>query len=102
MATKFTDDVINIIAGIPRGRVMSYGAIAALAGSPRAARHVVRILHSSTAKHDLPWHRVVNSKGEIAFKNAKAFAEQKSLLEAEGVEISAKGEIAEGFIITPE
>ena len=99
MATKFTDDVVKIIAGIPRGKVMSYGAIATLAGSPRAARQVVRILHSLTSKYDLPWYRVVNSKGEIAFKTADAFAEQKKLLEEEGVEISANGKIAASFII---
>ena len=64
---------------------MTYGQIARLAGSPRAARQVVRILHSMSEKHQLPWHRVINAKGEIGFKDEEAFYSQKLLLEHEGV-----------------
>lgn len=64
---------------------MTYGQIATLAGSPRAARQVVRILHSMSQKYQLPWHRVVNVKGQIGFKELFLFEEQKSLLEMEGI-----------------
>lgn len=81
----FTKRTIHIIKNIPKGKVMTYGQIARLAGSPRAARQVVRILHSMSKKHQLPWHRVVNAKGEIGFKDEEAFYSQKLLLENEGV-----------------
>ncbi|MCM3409325.1 MGMT family protein [Metabacillus sp. YM-086] len=81
----FTKRTILIIKNIPKGKVMTYGQIARLAGSPRAARQVVRILHSMSEKHQLPWHRVVNAKGEIGFKDEEAFYSQKLLLENEGV-----------------
>ena len=45
---------------------MTYGQIATLAGSPRGARQVVRVLHTLSEKYKLPWHRVINSKGEIS------------------------------------
>ncbi|WP_075981251.1 MGMT family protein [Bacillus massilinigeriensis] len=82
----FTERVINIIQQIPSGKVMTYGQIAKLAGSPRGARQVVRILHSMSEKYSLPWHRVVNAKGEIGLKGEVAFY-QRSLLEAEGIGI---------------
>ncbi|WP_077624479.1 MGMT family protein [Sediminibacillus massiliensis] len=84
----FTNTVINIIKIIPEGSVMTYGQIAALAGSPRSARQVARILHSMSGKHNLPWHRVVNAKGEVAIKEEGSHEEQKILLEMEGVCLS--------------
>ncbi|MGR9048320.1 MGMT family protein [Halobacillus faecis] len=78
----FTQRIIQIIHSIPKGRVMSYGQIAACAGNPRAARQVARALHSMSEKHELPWHRVVNAKGEIAVKDP---SRQRQLLEKEGV-----------------
>lgn len=82
----FTKMAIFIIKTIPPGRVMTYGQIARAAGSPRGARQVVRILHSMSEKHHLPWHRVVNSKGELGFRDEEMFITQKSLLEFEGIE----------------
>ncbi len=64
--TPFTQDVVALIRAIPAGRVATYGQIARLAGNPRAARQVVRILHSMSQAERLPWHRVVNAKGEIS------------------------------------
>lgn len=84
---SFTEKVIVIIKKIPNGRVMTYGQIASLAGSPRGARQVVRVLHSMSTKHKLPWHRVINSKGEIAIKDDELFNVQKLLLQSEGVEV---------------
>ncbi len=87
--TQFTKNVIEIIKSIPYGKVMTYGQIAKAAGSPRAARQVVRILNSMSEKYDLPWHRVINSKGEIGFQDEEMFHAQKSLLISEGVEFSS-------------
>ena len=86
--TPFTEEVIRIIKHIPRGKVMTYGQIAGEAGSPRGARQLVRILHSMSEKYDLPWHRVMNAKGELPNIGGMKPFRQKSLLEAEGVEVS--------------
>lgn len=83
--TSFTESVIKVIQSIPSGKVMTYGQIARAAGSPRAARQVVRILHSMSEKYNLPWHRVINSKGEIGFNDEDLFFTQKTLLEEEGI-----------------
>jgi methylated-DNA-protein-cysteine methyltransferase related protein len=73
--------------------VMTYGQIALLAGSPRAARQVVRILHSMSEKYKLPWHRVLNSKGEIGFQDEEHAMTQRLCLEAEGVQFIGKNRI---------
>lgn len=91
--TSFTLQVVEIIKGIPEGYVMTYGQIAALAGSPRGARQVVRILHSLGVKYDLPWHRVVNVKGEIAIQNEESRYMQRHYLENEGVVFDSNGMI---------
>ncbi len=74
-----------MIKSIPRGRVATYGQIAAYAGSPLGARQVVRILHTLSAKERLPWHRVINRKGQIALKPGQGYEIQKQLLQKEGV-----------------
>ncbi len=89
----FTEKVITIIQNIPEGNVMTYGQIAKLAGSPRGARQVVRILHSMSGKHHLPWHRVVNAKGLIGMKDDEHFQIQKLSLQSEGVEFLLDGSI---------
>lgn len=89
----FTQKAILIIKNIPEGKVMTYGQIARLAGSPRGARQVVRVLHSMSKKHQLPWHRVINSKGEIGLKDDEHFSIQKLSLESEGVEFNQNGTI---------
>lgn len=86
----FTEKVAFILKSIPRGKVTSYGTIAALAGSPRAARQVVQIIHRTK---DIPWHRVINSQGKIAIKDYNGFQEQKMLLSMEGVESDLNGRI---------
>ncbi len=72
---------------------MTYGQIAKLAGSPRGARQVVRILHSMSKKHQLPWHRVINSRGEIGLKDDEHYSVQRLSLESEGVEFKLNGTI---------
>ncbi|MDY0404397.1 MGMT family protein [Virgibacillus sp. 179-BFC.A HS] len=89
----FTEKVIHIIQNIPSGKVMTYGQIATLAGSPRAARQVVRILHTMSRKYELPWHRVVNKQGAIVLKDEEMAWLQRERLESEGVEVSFQGQL---------
>ncbi|MBU3143858.1 MGMT family protein [Clostridium sp. CF012] len=89
----FTERVVEIIKGIPEGKVMTYGQIAALAGSPRGARQVVRVLHTLSEKYKLPWHRVINSKGEISIVDYESRNLQKELLESEGVAFTSHNTI---------
>ncbi|HEY4431791.1 MAG TPA: MGMT family protein [Paenibacillus sp.] len=83
--TPFTERVIRIIQSIPEGKVMTYGGVARAAGSPRGARQVVRILHSMSRKHKLPWHRVINAKGMISLTEDESSSLQKLYLQDEGV-----------------
>ncbi|GAB3049040.1 MGMT family protein [Virgibacillus ainsalahensis] len=89
----FTENVIHIIREIPEGKVMTYGQIARAAGSPRGSRQVVRVLHSMSKKYELPWHRVINAKGQIAIKSEKIAMEQQMRLEGEGVEVRGTGNV---------
>jgi len=76
---------IDIIKRIPKGKVATYGQIAAFAGNYRAARQVAYVLHSSSRKENLPWHRVVNSKGSISLKSSSGYEVQKKFLKKEGI-----------------
>jgi len=89
----FTAEVVQILKGIPKGRVVTYGQVARMAGSPRAARQVVRILHTMSEKHGLPWHRVVNAKGEIVVPSEESRELQRALLETEGVSFLPNGRV---------
>jgi methylated-DNA-protein-cysteine methyltransferase-like protein len=83
--SSFSQRVKDIMKTIPRGKVVTYGQIAAFAGNPQAARQVARILNSSSRKHKLPWHRVINGKGQIALKPKRGYEIQKGMLLKEGV-----------------
>jgi methylated-DNA-protein-cysteine methyltransferase-like protein len=76
----------DLVGEIPVGRVMTYGQIAALCGSPRAARIVGGLAHFGP--EDLPWHRVVNKRGGLAAGFYGGRTEQAHRLEAEGVKVS--------------
>ena len=93
MPTEFTQRVLNIIKSIPSGKVMTYGLVAKAAGSPRAARQVVRILHSLSQKEKLPWHRVINREGKIALKSKAGYKIQKALLLKEKIKFDLLGKI---------
>ncbi len=92
MRTPFTDRVVRIIRRIPRGKVASYGQVAALAGAPAGARQVARLLHSLSRIERLPWHRVINSRGTISLPGAGGEL-QRDLLEREGVEFGLGGHV---------
>lgn len=79
---------------IPAGCVATYGQIAALAGRPRHARQVGYALHALPENSDVPWHRVVNARGEISLRAAGGHdLVQKRLLRREGVRFDASGRI---------
>lgn len=83
----FTEKIVRMIQAIPSGKVATYGQIAALAGNSRGARQVARVLHSMSEKYELPWHRVINAKGQIVISDGNL---QKELLEQEGVAVDGK------------
>jgi methylated-DNA-protein-cysteine methyltransferase-like protein len=77
--------ILAVVARIPHGRVAAYGQVAWAAGLPGRARLVGRILGEGLATA-LPWHRVINAKGEISLpKNSPAAREQRRRLKDEGV-----------------
>jgi len=85
MKQSFTERLKALIKQIPTGKVATYGQIALYGGNPRASRQVAWILHSSSTKDNLPWHRVINSKGRISLPKDRGYDIQKKLLENEGV-----------------
>ena len=104
--TPFTREVKAAIRRIPRGRVATYGQIAALAGREHGARGVAWILHSSSEAAGLPWHRVIGAAGRISLPRGRVrgtctpgtcprggFEEQKARLVAEGVAVGPGGRI---------
>jgi methylated-DNA-protein-cysteine methyltransferase-like protein len=88
MPSETTIRIREVLARIPRGKVVSYGSAAALAGLPNGARQVVRVLHSSAEKAALPWHRLLRKDGSIALPPGGGFELQRALLLEEGVEVS--------------
>jgi methylated-DNA-protein-cysteine methyltransferase-like protein len=82
---SFTQKAKRIIKRVPKGKVATYGQVAALAGSPLGARQVVRVLHSSSRIDKLPWHRIINSSGKISLPPGGGYEEQKTLLLSEGI-----------------
>ncbi|WP_413734850.1 MGMT family protein [Sodalis sp. RH21] len=87
----FRQRVFQIIDAIPYGHVTTYGEVARLAGSPRAARQVGGILSRLPQGSRLPWHRVVNRQGRISLPG-DGFVRQKTALEAEGIEVDNQGQ----------
>lgn len=86
--SPFKEKVIEIVRLVPSGKVVSYGQVAAYAGTPRAAREVGWIM--SALGKEVPWWRVVNNKGYISIRGNQTSDKniQKKLLEAEGILVS--------------
>ena len=91
--TPFTRQAKEVLRRIPRGRVATYGQVAALAGRERAARGIAWILHSSAEAAGLPWHRVIGAGGRISLPRGRDFEEQKRRLSAEGVMVGRGGRV---------
>jgi methylated-DNA-protein-cysteine methyltransferase related protein len=90
---EFEERVKTLIRSIPKGRVATYAQIASLAGNYRAARQVARVLHASSDKEHLPWHRVINSRGGISLRRGRGFEAQRRLLKKEGVPVDRAGRV---------
>jgi len=81
-----TQRILDTIREIPRGRVASYGQVAEIAGIPRGARQVGHALRSLPRGHGVPWHRVIQASGRIAFAaGSPQFEEQTKRLAMEDV-----------------
>ncbi|HVX48237.1 MAG TPA: MGMT family protein [Candidatus Saccharimonadales bacterium] len=87
MDSSFRERVETLVTQIPRGRVMTYGQLAALCGNARAARIVGGIAHFGDP--DLPWQRVVNKSGGLASGYPGGRRGHKQVLEGEGVVVSS-------------
>ncbi len=84
---KFTENVYAVVAAIPCGKVLTYGQVACLVGSPCHSRLVGRVLHGASESCSLPCHRVVSSTG----RTVPHWPEQVSLLKAESVVFRSNG-----------
>ncbi|PJF43030.1 MAG: cysteine methyltransferase [Candidatus Thermofonsia Clade 1 bacterium] len=103
----FNERVYSLVRRIPRGKVLTYGRVAALLGVPRGARAVGWALHG--APSDVPWQRVVNAKGRISTRCQEHPPQlQRALLMAEGLRFKAADEFALAdfpavlWLLTPE
>ena len=93
MSRLFHKRAKYIIKRIPKGKVATYGQIAALAGNHRDARQVAWILHSSSQKEALPWHRIINSQGRISLEPGHGYEVQKELLRKEDIQFDENDRI---------
>jgi methylated-DNA-protein-cysteine methyltransferase-like protein len=91
----FPRQVYAIVASVPAGRVITYGAIAHLLGDPRKAREVGWAMAATPDQTPpVPAHRVINARGELSGGPAfGGYAVQRALLEAEGVQFLADGRV---------
>jgi methylated-DNA-protein-cysteine methyltransferase-like protein len=87
--------IYAVVRRVPRGRVATYGQVAALAALPRHARLVGYALNRLPPDSSVPWHRIVNAKGQISLRaNGLGHEElQAQLLRREGVRLK-EGTIA--------
>ena len=91
---SFKEKVLNAVKTIPYGKVASYGQIALMCDSPRAARQVGWILSKSGGEKGVPWWRIINSMGYISIKHLEVGPEeQRILLQQEGIVVSDNFEI---------
>ncbi|MDY6899808.1 MAG: MGMT family protein [Cyanobacteriota bacterium] len=90
------DLIYKTVRQIPAGKVATYGQIADLTGIYGKARLVgYAMFQVDTTSDDIPWHRVINAKGEISYSNLREGGDhlQKQLLEQEGVEFNSAGKV---------
>ena len=82
--------IYEVVRRIPAGKVATYGQVATLAGARGHARQVGYALHDLPDGADVPWHRVINARGQISVRSSPGCgADQRSLLESEGVEFDS-------------
>jgi len=89
------DEFYAIARQIPSGRVTTYGAVATAAGLHGRARQVGYAMAALPDVHDVPWHRVINARGEVSSRaGGSAFEHiQRNLLKSENIEFDARGRV---------
>jgi methylated-DNA-protein-cysteine methyltransferase-like protein len=90
------DRIYDVVRQIPKGQVATYGQIAELSNLAGKARLVgYALFQIDTPASDIPWHRVINAKGEISYSPLRRGADflQRSLLEQEGIVFNADGKV---------
>ena len=93
--TDFAAQVYRIVGRCPRGKIVSYGGVAAMLGQPRAARAVGKALNALPDDTRVPWWRVVNGRGEVSIRGVEhGKILQRTLLEREGVRFERNGRIS--------
>ncbi len=93
MASDLYSKIYKIIQKIPKGKVATYGQIAAMAGNPRAARMVGWALNNCPDGSDIPWQRVINASGRSSLAEESKRKLQQALLETEGVRFDKTGKV---------
>lgn len=94
MSSVIRSRIYTVVARIPKGKVATYGQVAALAGFPRHARQVGYAL-AALEDERLPWHRVMNAKGEVSPRAIPGVEHlQRKRLEKEGVRFNRMGKVA--------
>ncbi len=88
---SFFARVYALVRRVPRGRVVTYGQVARALGMPRGARTVGWAMRACPS--NVPWHRVVNARGEISLRPTTGYAEQRTRLKEEGVRLNRQGKI---------
>lgn len=91
----FHREVYRLVRKVPRGRVVTYGQVAAMIGHPRAARAVGTALGSlrGSLSEAVPWQRVLAASGRCSHRDGFSAAEQRALLEREGVRFDRGGRV---------
>lgn len=86
--------IYAVVHRIPRGRVATYGQVARLAGIPGHARQVGYALHAMATERAVPWHRVLNARGEVSARSEPGGdSAQRAFLEREGVVFDHGGRV---------
>lgn len=85
--SSLSERIAAVVSTVPAGTVATYGQVAALAGNPKAARQVARVLRMWSNRRGLPWHRVLGAGGVIRLPAGAGGEEQAFLLQSEGVEV---------------
>ncbi|UJF19875.1 MGMT family protein [Vibrio sp. SS-MA-C1-2] len=89
---EFAEKIYATLNAIPFGKVTTYGTVSRLAGYPKHARHVGKLLANLPSNSSLPWYRVINSQGKISLTGVD-FERQKTALIVEGITVSLEGKI---------
>jgi len=88
------EEIYEKVCDIPEGHVATYGQIARLLKRPYGARQVGYALAALSDDKKVPWHRVVNARGEISSRSKAGYEDfQRILLEVEGIEFNQDGRI---------